>query len=367
MSAKKLHLGIHLLALGAFVIGISGCKVQPILNQGKTMRGTAFEDGAALENEVSLEDRVVREQEAENKNEEETEDEIVLDLDAQIQQLAQALNVNYTRIDSPNYDEHRGAIQGPNILVVGYTAVDKDASMKAFTQGGVSVHYLVDEAGNITRLVQEEQRAWHAGCGSWKEETDVNSASIGIGMVTLGYNEKSTHPAGGTPIDGDNTRVQAGKVPRLWYALTPKMTKTTGLLAKIITNFYQIKPDNVIAHGDMATDAQGNLGRKVDPGPLFPWKDFYNEYEIGAWYDLAEPLKEVELPEATEEDEVTWVQRHLKKYGYACPQTGKLDGGTSRAVQAFQRHFRPANISGKIDPETIRILASLVDRYIPAE
>lgn len=121
--------------------------------------------------------------------------------------------------------------------------------------------------------------------------TDVNSASMGIGIVTCGYNEKSTNPAGGTPIDGDNTRVQEGQVPRLGYDLEPRIMETTGRLAKIITDFYQIKPDNVIAHGDMATDANGNIGRKVDPGGKCDWKKWFDEYGLSAWHDLTLAIK----------------------------------------------------------------------------
>jgi hypothetical protein len=86
------------------------------------------------------------------------------------------------------------------------------------------------------------------------------------------------------------------------------------------------------------------------------------ESGVGAWYDLSKPLTKVTLPAASRE--VPWVQINLAKYGYPCQLTNIVDTGTTRAVKAFQLHCRPTNISGEIDTETIRILASLVDRYI---
>jgi N-acetylmuramoyl-L-alanine amidase len=48
----------------------------------------------------------------------------------------------------------------------------------------VSYHYLVGRDGAVYRLVDEADRAWHAGKSSWPGMTDnkgsVNSASIGV-------------------------------------------------------------------------------------------------------------------------------------------------------------------------------------------
>jgi N-acetyl-anhydromuramyl-L-alanine amidase AmpD len=105
----------------------------------------------------------------------------------------------------------------------------------------------------------------------------------------------------------------------------------------------------------------GSLGRKVDPGPLFPWDRLHQEYNVGAWHNLKESLEEVEFPH---QNQMEWVRQHLVKYGYPHPGTWNEEN-TKKAVQTFQMHFCPSNISGIIDEETIRILASLVDRYIP--
>jgi N-acetylmuramoyl-L-alanine amidase len=51
----------------------------------------------------------------------------------------------------------------------------------------VSAHYVVAEDGRVTQLVPEMRRAWHVGRGAWGEDTDVNSASIGIEIVNPGH------------------------------------------------------------------------------------------------------------------------------------------------------------------------------------
>lgn len=280
-------------------------------------------------------------------------------------QLAKRLGKTYEIVKSPNKNERKyrdpatgertGDLKPPTILLLHYTACEKEGVLVHFMKkDSVSAHYLVDREGNITRFVEEGRRAWHAGYGSWKGETDVNTRSIGVENVNLGYKHQLNHPPG----------IQIGGSSEEWYRYDEPLLKTLAELCKDIIKRYHIKPDNVIGHSDMAVDPQTHfLGRKVDPGPLFPWERFYKEYGIGAWYDLKNPLQRVQLFKG-DDDKVKWTQTHLLKYGYACPQTSELDEGTKRAIKAFQMHFRPTNISGEIDEETITILAHLVDRYI---
>ena len=44
----------------------------------------------------------------------------------------------------------------------------------------VSAHYLISGSGQVIQMVQEDQRAWHAGAGEWCSQEDINSRSIGI-------------------------------------------------------------------------------------------------------------------------------------------------------------------------------------------
>ena len=51
----------------------------------------------------------------------------------------------------------------------------------------VSAHYLINRKGNITRIVDEKNKAWHAGKSKWKNFINLNYQSIGIELVNKGH------------------------------------------------------------------------------------------------------------------------------------------------------------------------------------
>jgi N-acetylmuramoyl-L-alanine amidase len=53
------------------------------------------------------------------------------------------------------------------------------------------------------------------------------------------------------------------------------------------------------------------------------------------------------------------VQALLKRYGYGLEATGGFDPLTQYVVTAFQRHFRPERVDGRIDQSTITTLERL--------
>ena len=139
---------------------------------------------------------------------------------------------------SPNFGPRRdGAV--PDIIVLHYTAMaDCNAAQRVLCtpEREVSAHYLIAPNGTVTQLVDEDQRAWHAGAGSWGSVNDVNSRSIGIEMSNIG-----TAPFSAPLMDALET-------------LLPE-----------IMNRWSIPPERVIGHSDMAP------GRKIDPGARFDW------------------------------------------------------------------------------------------------
>jgi N-acetylmuramoyl-L-alanine amidase len=141
-------------------------------------------------------------------------------------------------VPSPNCGPRRNGLT-PSLIVIHYTAMhNATAALERLCDPAaeVSAHYLVGVRGDVTRLVEEAARAWHAGAGEWAGQADINSRSIGIELDNRGH-----HP-----------------FPE------PQMAALEGLLRGIMAR-WSIAPEGVIGHSDMAP------GRKSDPGPHFDW------------------------------------------------------------------------------------------------
>ena len=140
---------------------------------------------------------------------------------------------------SPNCNERRHG-GDPDMVVLHYTAMQtaEDALARlCCPEHEVSAHYLISETGQVWQMVDENLRAWHAGAGAWGEITDVNSHSIGIELAN----------------PGDRPFPEA------------QMVALEELLGGVLRR-WDIAPERVIAHSDMAPD------RKFDPGPKFDWR-----------------------------------------------------------------------------------------------
>ncbi|TKI05495.1 N-acetylmuramoyl-L-alanine amidase [Martelella alba] len=231
-------------------------------------------------------------------------------------------------------------------LVLHYTAADDAESLRLLTTGEVSAHYLVGSmpprlAGKpvVRQLVPEQKRAWHAGVSYWQGRENLNDSAIGIEIVNPGYRETF-----------------AG---RRWSPYTAAQIDLVSRLARDIIRRYQITPDNVVAHSDIAPL------RKWDPGPRFPWENLAGQ-GIGAWPDKQRVAKYLAGRPAGAPASVALVQRALAAYGYRIPQTGVADEETLKTLSAFQMHFRPADISGRPDAETEAIALALVEEYRPS-
>lgn len=162
----------------------------------------------------------------------------------------------------------------------------------------VSAHYLIDRDGTIFSLVDEANRAWHAGAGAWGGAGDVNSRSIGIELQNTG----------------------AEPFPE------PQMAALERLLAKVLKR-HALPPGAVIAHSDMAPD------RKCDPGVRLDWRRLAAR-GLSVW---PEPALPGDFP------------ADLRAFGYPdCP--------SETLLAAFRLRFRPWG-QGLLD-DTDRALAA---------
>lgn len=259
-----------------------------------------------------------------------------------------------TLVDVEQLSTMNCSARKPQAVVLHYTAGSDKSSVDWLTKSkdsSVSAHYLVKGNGDVAQIVPDALRAWHAGRGSWKGLSDVNSFSLGVEIVNWGYDGDHVSE----DIDCSSCVTLPGS-PHKWFPFPEEQFQSIATLLVDFKERWHIKSSLFIGHSDIAP------GRKVDPGPLFPWERLYKEFGIGAWVDdLERELTVVQLPQ--DGKEILWAQLRLRDYGYACPLTGELDKETQAVVQAFQMHFRPSLIDGNPDAGTRLILAHLVDLY----
>jgi N-acetylmuramoyl-L-alanine amidase len=232
-------------------------------------------------------------------------------------------------------------------IILHYTALNDEKSVHVLTQQSVSSHYLVNNLGDreIYQLVDENKRSYHAGISAWRSDKMLNDTSIGIEIVNGGYTTDAT---------GLKT----------FPSFDDEQVKKVAALVKDIADRYMIPPTNILAHSDIAPT------RKQDPGPQFPWKKLYNEYQIGMWYDdatkkgYADQLDvDVFAMQITSSPFVFKYQTALKALGYGIDPSGIYDDETKKTIEAFQYHFRPEKYDGILDVESWAILQALNQKY----
>ncbi len=196
----------------------------------------------------------------------------------------------------------------PLLLIIHYTGTPDFAAAKEILLGRklnsegskVSVDYMIDDNGDITQLVAEDKRAYHAGLGRWENISDINSYSIGIELNNPGWEFGYR--------DFFDAQIAA---------LT--------LLAKDIIARHNILPYNVIGHTDVSA------GRRFDPGEKFPWEKMAAA-GIGLW---PQPIQADFTKAAVLLKDDAVMKQALVDYGY----NSALD--LSVLVREFQRHFQP--------------------------
>ncbi|MDR1228686.1 MAG: N-acetylmuramoyl-L-alanine amidase [Azoarcus sp.] len=182
-------------------------------------------------------------------------------------------------------------VRKANYVIVHHTSSDVlERALATLTSpvSDVSSHYLIGRDGRMLQLVDENQRAWHAGESYWGGTTDMNSASIGIELVNNGRE-----------------------------AFSPAQIDALLALLSDLRARYNIPRANFIGHADVAP------GRKADPSDFFPWRQLAAA-GFGLW---CEPP--FELPPANFD-----AMLGLSAFGYDIRDPGK-------AIASFKLHFSP--------------------------
>lgn len=213
---------------------------------------------------------------------------------------------------SPNFGPRKNGLT-PRLVVLHFTAMQSaTAAIERLCDPAaeVSAHYVIASDGNITQLVEEEMRAWHAGAGAWAGVDDINSRSIGIELDNRG-----DCPFG-----------------------APLMNSLETLLGEILSR-WAMPAQNVIGHSDMAP------ARKFDPGARFDWQRLAR-LGLSIW------------PEDLPDINADWDRfcSDAVTFGYSAP--------TQDTLCAFRMRFLPGYV-GELSAQDCRVMAALA-RDFPA-
>lgn len=205
-------------------------------------------------------------------------------------------------------------LRRPNYVIIHHTAQNSVAqTIRTFQvpHSKVSAHYVIGKDGRVVQMLNDYDRAWHAGKSKWGSLTDINSSSIGI---ELDNNGRDNFPD--------------AQINSLLILLDTLKTK------------YYIPQLNFIGHADIAPT------RKDDPNINFPWKKLADK-GFGIWYN---PEGLVDPPASFNPIDA------MKIIGYDMrnPQA---------AIRAFKRKFIVSDVSMVLTDYDKKVLYDLYRKY----
>ncbi len=228
------------------------------------------------------------------------------------------ININ----KSINFSKKSRNKQNIKFLIIHYTGMQSarvSLNKLKNPKTKVSCHYFIDRKGVISRIVDDNKVAWHAGKSRWKNFRNLNKNSIGIEIQNKG------HSIG-------------------YEKFSKKQINSLIKLMKILKKKYNIKKQNIMGHSDIAPL------RKLDPGEKFPWK-LLSKYELSIWYKV----NKMQKFNFNFKNKRNLFFKNIYKLGYRYFKLAKKSETDKRVIKAFQMRFLPKEVSGKITDKTLKI------------
>ena len=226
-----------------------------------------------------------------------------------MEQKRAGVNKNTDWASAIHYDNRK-----PNYVIIHHTSQNSTAqTVRTFqlAHTKVSSHYVIGRGGQVIQMLNDYDRAWHAGKSKWGTITDMNSVSLGIEL--------------------DNN----GREP-----FPEAQINSLLVLLDTLKSKYLIPQLNFIGHADIAPT------RKDDPNVNFPWK-ILAEKGFGVWYNedfLPEPPTAFNPTDA------------LKIIGYDM-------SNPEAAIRAFKRKFIRTEVNGVLTARDRAVLYDLYRKY----
>ena len=221
---------------------------------------------------------------------------------------------------SPNYSKKIRPKSSIKFVIIHYTGMQSEIesiNRLKDPKFNVSCHYIINRKGQIIRMVNDLNVAWHAGKSKWKRFSNLNDVSLGIELVNRGH--------------------------RLGYQnFSNKQILSLIRLCKILKKKYLIKTENFLGHSDIAPL------RKNDHGEKFPWKKL-SRHNLGRWFKKTKNIKtNFKLMKIS-------FFKNLQKLGYRYFNVYKRSSKDKKIIRSFQQHYLPNNVTGQIDQKTYKI------------
>lgn len=242
----------------------------------------------------------------------------------------------------------------PSIIVLNYTIKPTVfQTLCSLRKHKVSTHFIINTQGEIYQLINPQDMAFHCGHSSWQpfqqsRTYDVNAHAISILLINPGHT-----PTEQTNVEGSelitNKHAQ-------WYPYTNQQVEACTQLCKQLQQQYNISNKDIVGHSEVSIypphhKFAGSIGRKVGPGPLFPWQQLADD-NVGLYPNVSNN-------NLNESFSTLQIQQLLAAWGYHVKATNQLDRQTQQAILALQSHFDPKHINGTISTRVIKILQSL--------
>ena len=214
------------------------------------------------------------------------------------------MSIKIMQWPSPNHEDRSGA--SVELVVLHYDASPSDvATVKWLTtpRSQVSAHYVMGRKGEVTQLVHTDRTAWHCGQAAatlpdGRRLTNLNPFSIGIEIGNLGLLTRGRDGSFSYTV-GTSQRMYSGLPPvraalewpdghrvEGWWEPFPEaqLAAVAELLMGLANSGFDVAVRDLRGHDEVALP----IGRKTDPGPIFPWQRFSRA--------TPRPLKSIILP-----------------------------------------------------------------------
>lgn len=192
------------------------------------------------------------------------------------------IDENYNLVGVRNLYEKKNTKKFPNppeFIVIHYTGTVKTQAAINHLQDPevkASAHLIIDREGNMTQLAPFDVITWHAGKSFWPPKyIGLNKYSIGIELTNAGELKKVSKDMYYTKY-GNRVFPQQVKEHRpynggvsYWQDYPESQIQTLVKVVKALTTKFNISKHRIVGHSEISP------GRKIDPGPVFPWWDFY--------------------------------------------------------------------------------------------